>query len=843
MQPYTFLRSLLAATAFVVATGTPLHAESNNWSTDAAGSWSTAGNWSGGVNIPGSTSSDNVDVATFDSALTADRIVTVDTRFIGGISFGNSSAFKYTLSGGTLNLNSGGVIQTLAGNGAHTDTISTPIKISGASAATASFTANATSASSILNIGAVTGSATAGNTTTLTLNGTNTGANTITGIIGNGSGGGNLAVTKSDAGSWTLSNGNTYTGGTTLNLGTLISSGTTALGTSASPLQLNGGLLDLAYNGGTSGYNTTVGGNVTIKANRVSGTGVLTHTLGSLNLGAFTLTATKDANDTRLAFGNWTIANGSVIDSIGGATGLVQLGALQTTNSTANYTLKSSDVAGGLIRLNANAAGARTGTTTIDMGSNGIVQYFAANPLGTGSALSLNSGRLNVSTTATITPGYNTSVTGNSAIYLNTGATTSMTLGTLSIGSQTFTAGVYNNSAVAGALTFGATTLTGNATFDVANDVGSNGIMTLNLGAVSGSGFGITKTGAGILRLNGTGSFNGLTTVSAGTLTAGVANAIGTGDVTVNGSTAIYSLGTNSDSVGTVTLDGGGQINSSSGILTSTGTFEMKSGSASAILNGGVALNKTTSGTVTLTGVNTYTGVTTISSGTLALSGSGSIANSSVIQMNASTTFNVTATGGIVTLGANQTLAGTGSVVATGKTVIANGTISPGNSPGTMTLDGGNIRLGVGGDANMQVFDADGAAGVGYDTVSLVNGATLDLSLLSVGNEYNINLWSLSGIGPDVNGAATNFDNTLNYAWTLFDTGTAISGFSADKFLVNLGAFNGTDGFDNALGGGAFSVGLADGNTNLVVNFTAVPEPSAALLGGISILLLLRRRR
>jgi hypothetical protein len=94
-----------------------------------------------------------------------------------------------------------------------------------------------------------------------------------------------------------------------------------------------------------------------------------------------------------------------------------------------------------------------------------------------------------------------------------------------------------------------------------------------------------------------------------------------------------------------------------------------------------------------------------------------------------------------------------------------------------------------------------------------------------------------------VNGNATNFDNSLSYSWTLFDTSAAISGFSTDKFTLNLGAFNGTSGFSNALGGGTFSVGLADSNTNLVVNFTPVPEPRAALLGGLGLLMLLRRRR
>jgi autotransporter-associated beta strand protein len=264
------------------------------------------------------------------------------------------------------------------------------------------------------------------------------------------------------------------------------------------------------------------------------------------------------------------------------------------------------------------------------------------------------------------------------------------------------------------------------------------------------------------------------------------------------------------------------------------------------IINGAaatLALVKTGAGNQTLSGINTYSGNTTISGGSLALSGSGSIASSPVIQINSSTSLNVTGVTGSFTIGSSQTVGGTGSIVATGKTIVADGTLSPGNSPGAMIVDGGVLQLGVGGDTNMQVFDANGAAGVGYDTVNLINGATLDLSALGAGNTYNINLWSLSGIGPDVNGNATNFNNTLNYSWTLFDTGTAISGFSTDKFTLNLGAFNGTDGFTNALGGGSFSVGLADSDTNLVVNFTAIPEPSAALLGAIGLLALLRRRR
>ena len=207
---------LASIMALLVATGA--QAASDAWNMDAAGNWDVGGNWLGSA-VPGSTTGDNADVATFSYTLTADCIITVDApRYIGGISFGNTSTSKYTLSSGVLQLNNGGVIQTLAGNGDHADTIDTPIQLDGS---TAYFTANAVSSNSLLSIGAVTGSATAGTTNTLTLNGENAGANVITSVIGDGSVGGALALFKDGInGSWTLSGANTYTGGTTIKAGT-----------------------------------------------------------------------------------------------------------------------------------------------------------------------------------------------------------------------------------------------------------------------------------------------------------------------------------------------------------------------------------------------------------------------------------------------------------------------------------------------------------------------------------------------------------------------------------------------------------------------------------------------
>jgi autotransporter-associated beta strand protein len=258
---------------------------------------------------------------------------------------------------------------------------------------------------------------------------------------------------------------------------------------------------------------------------------------------------------------------------------------------------------------------------------------------------------------------------------------------------------------------------------------------------------------------------------------------------------------------------------------------------------GTLAVTKTGTGTLTLSGTNTYSGDTTVTGGTLAIAGSGTIANTPRIQINTAAALDVSGiTGTTFTLGAAQTLAGNGTVVTGGKTVNLAGTLAPGASPGTMTQDGGTMQLAVGGDYNWQILNANGVAGTGYDTTNLINGGVLDLDLLSAGNTYNINLWSLSGIGPDVNGDAT-FNNALTQSWALFSTGSAISGFSTDKFTLNTGAFNGTNGFTNALGGGSFGIALADGGTDINLTFTPVPEPSTALLTALGVLAILRRRR
>ena len=203
-----------------------------------------------------------------------------------------------------------------------------------------------------------------------------------------------------------------------------------------------------------------------------------------------------------------------------------------------------------------------------------------------------------------------------------------------------------------------------------------------------------------------------------------------------------------------------------------------------------------------LSGTNTYTGNTTVAEGELVVSGS--IASSALTSVQS---------GGI--------LSGTGTLGHT--IIISGGTGNPGSSPGTQTIAGDFTWLG-GGNYNWQIHDALGTAGqpIGWDLYDV--SGILDLGALTLGSKFYINLWSLSGVAPDVNGNAFNFNAGQNYTWTIVATELGIVGFDAAEFNINIAAANGTGGFSNALLGGLFGVQVT-GN-DLELTFTAVPEPS-----------------
>lgn len=270
------LAALLASTASTFAA-------SATWNASAAnGYWEASGaenNWSTGAGtFPGATSgTTNADTATFLSSTTT--VISIDastTNALGlnikNITFGVSGAApsSFTIgstSGNGLVLSDAGIMMLSSGiTGSNiTQTINAPLTLAGTSY-TIRNDSTTTSNTVVVNGAILGGSATA---TTLTLRGGNAGANTVNGLISNGSAS-SLAVAKSDGATWILANrANSYTGNTTVGGGilraidtfTYASGSQTMTGGGAmgkGQVVINGGTLQLRVNGDNTAATQTL---------------------------------------------------------------------------------------------------------------------------------------------------------------------------------------------------------------------------------------------------------------------------------------------------------------------------------------------------------------------------------------------------------------------------------------------------------------------------------------------------------------------------------------------------------------------------------------------------------
>ncbi len=257
-------------------------------------------------------------------------------------------------------------------------------------------------------------------------------------------------------------------------------------------------------------------------------------------------------------------------------------------------------------------------------------------------------------------------------------------------------------------------------------------------------------------------------------------------------------------------------------------------------IGGSSTLAITGSGTQELTGVHTYTGATSINGGTLLISGSGSINSSSAVTVDGGTlrynssvalTSALTFTSGTIS-GTNLTGASfDNQVISTGKT------ISPGNSPGTMSV--GSQEWAGGGSYLWEINNVTGTAGTdpGWDLLSGTGNLTISATDL---NPFNILLTSLDLFNDA--GDAANFSDAGNYSWMIADFNGEITTFTADAFALNTSGFTNdfTGTFDIVRGDAS---GIGGDNSQIWVTYTAIPEPHTAFLSVLGVLLLLRRKR
>jgi autotransporter-associated beta strand protein len=245
-------------------------------------------------------------------------------------------------------------------------------------------------------------------------------------------------------------------------------------------------------------------------------------------------------------------------------------------------------------------------------------------------------------------------------------------------------------------------------------------------------------------------------------------------------------------------LDGTSANNTVTGVISDT-----NNGTIGAV----VSVIKANTGTWTLQSNNTYTGSTTIKGGTLRINSSTSIASSPSITIGDAGSSNAVldATAAGFAIGSTQTVGGIGKILATGKTVTSSGTISPGNSVGTFTIDGGELVLNGSSDF---IFELGSTS----DQISLINSATLNLGLNTLGLADFL-FSDAGGFGVGI--------------YTLFSGASSFSG-----------ALDSSDLTGTVLG---YDSTLSMSGNNLIL--TVVPEPGVVLLGSLGMLAMLRRRR
>ncbi|WP_241389323.1 autotransporter-associated beta strand repeat-containing protein [Salmonella sp. YP131-1] len=682
----------------------------------------------------------------------------------------------------------------------------------------------------------------------------NTGGDFDNAISGSGQ------VEKSGDGTLTLSGSNTYTGGTTINDGTLIATSVDALGsgdvTDNATLALNtGGTFDNTISGSgkveksgddaltLSGANSYTGGTL------ISGGTLIASNVEALGTGDVTNNATLELN-----------TGGDFTNNISGSGQVVKSGDETLTLSGSNtYTGGTTINDGTLVATSVDALGSGdvTDNATLALNTGGTFDNTIS---GSGQVVKSGDDVLTLSGSNTYTGG--TTISGGTLIASNvdalgTGDVTNDATLELNTGGD-FTNNISGNGQVVKSgddtLTFsGSNTYTGGTLISsgtlVANDVNAlgtgdvtdNATLELNTGGdftnnISGSGQ-VVKSGDDTLTLSGTNSYTGGTTISGGTLVATNVEALGTGDVTNNATLELNTGGDFTNNISgsgqvvksgdeTLTLSGansytGGTLISSgtlvandvnalgTGDVTDNAVLELNTGGDfDNAISGSGQVVKSGDETLTLSGANSYTGGTLISGGTLVATsvealGSGDVTDNAVLELNTGGTFDNAISGsGQVVKSGDKTLTLSGANSYTGGTTISGGTLvaSNVNALGSGDIDNyASLQLNASGQfvtANLTTHDnATTAIGAG----SALRGNTLTQEANST---LAVHLTD-SNSGAIVTADHANLGGTLDitgignvakswtrdaYAYTLIDTDSAINSDFAQFTVAGMDA-------------------------------------------------------
>ncbi|HEV2971100.1 MAG TPA: autotransporter-associated beta strand repeat-containing protein [Pirellulales bacterium] len=627
------------------------------------------------------------------------------------LSGNNTFTGGVTISGGTLQVGNPGALNSSAPNSVAFSSTSFGtgiLSLNGNSVTVSSLTSSAVVGTPVVQNANANGAF-------LTVN--NLAANTFPGIVQDGPGGGSLGLTKSGVGTLTLSGNNTFTGGVSIQAGTLALGSASAPGSTANSINVsNGATLDLA--GQAIGANSLV-----LSGTGVGGNGALINS--SANAASY-------AGNIQCPFGN----SGSA--TIGGIGQITLSGSV--SNPSPPNVFQLTKIGSNTLILSGTADNFNLGMV-VNAGTVILAKTSSISPavhaIGQ-PGLVINGGLVQLGGTGDEQIFDLGSVTVNSGAFDTTGQ--SQTFANLSLAG----AGIAGNGALLDSsrgdsligLT-GGTTLTADTTIGVPL---ASATLTLN-GPISG-GFGITKVGAGRFITFANNTYTGTTNIAGGSFAMDGGSL--TGNV-LNQATFDYSGGTFSGrltNLGTVVL--GADFTAGNG-MENDGVFTLTT-DQTVTLNGAGLDNE---GTFTMTGgtLNLIPTGNNVNRGNLNLSanlglGAATFSNSGTFNLN----------GGSITGATGTLINGIGGVIS------GSGMIQTAfsNSGGLLTPGSGTLNV-------TQAFTNSGLIELNSNAANLVGGAINNTGSIrgvgTIGNAITNNgsIEPLGGIlflsGPLVNPA------------------------------------------------------------------------------------------
>ncbi|WP_343315400.1 autotransporter domain-containing protein [Brucella sp. BE17] len=344
---------------------------------------------------------------------------------------------------------------------------------------------------------------------------------------------GSAALTKSGSGTVTLTNGNGYTGGTSLDEGTLALSGNGTLGANSNTTTVNGGVLELGGTGQTQRALVQTDGTVQN---------------GSVSVFDYTLSGgTLASNATINASQSIAVSAGQVDGVLNGSAALTKSGSGTVTLTNGNGYTGGTSLDAGTLALSGNGTlGANSNTTTVNGGTlelggtdqtqralvqtDGTVQNGGVSVVDytlSGGTLASNA-TIDASQSIAVSAGQVDGVLNGSAALTKTGSgTVTLTNTNNYSGGTTIQNGI---------LVVGNGGTAGSITGDVVND----GTLVINrsdrvdfAGNISGAGS-VVLAGGGTTQLADNNLYSGGTTV-ANSVVWGSASSFGTGQISNNG--------------------------------------------------------------------------------------------------------------------------------------------------------------------------------------------------------------------------------------------------------------------------------------------------------------------